>query len=419
MTYVLKRPNSLLKDIGCFFFILFFIFFTFATVYGAGTLAGTQIISGIARVAHDDGIVYSKDVKIVVYQGYGIDLVIPGFIGPITPEDSFYFPFNFKNVGNGTDAYRLSLAGTTKGWVAELLRDENNNGIHETVEVEGVPATVILAEDASYSLFLKLTAPNMVSEGDMGESTLTIAGSVNDGSSYLGTNGVYYGGPDVVSAKVEAKVVEVDTSVPSISNLLVNEMTTLPYNIISTDIHITADILDDLPSNMKEIVVMLDDKMVYRGMLGDWKDSYNPYNGRFECNVKVKKPGIYRLQIIAEDRFGNSSQMVIDPMQVYAPDDIQVVGAPFSSPRTFAPARGEETAFQYILSADAVISIYVHDIVGRILWNKDYKSSAGPNQVFWNGRSSDGQALTDGIYFYKIVYKNQVLGAGKTTILEQ
>jgi len=419
MTYVLKRPNFFLRDIGLFFFILFFFFLSSAIAYGAGTLAGTQIISGVARVAHDDGVIYSKDVKIVVYQGYGIDLVMPGFIGPITPDDSFYFPFNFKNVGNGTDAYRLEASGTTRGWHADLIRDEDNNGIHETGEVRSVPSEVILAEDASYSLFVRLTAPKTVSEGDTGESNLTISGSVDDGSTYLGTNGVYYGGPDVVSAKVEARVVEIDTSVPTINNLLVNEMTTLPYNIVSTDIHITADILDDLPSNMEEITIMLDDKVIYQGSIKDWKDSYNPYSGRFDCQVKVKKPGSYRIKIVARDRFGNSSQMMIDPLQVYSPENIQVVGAPKSSPEIFAPRKGEETAFEYILSADAFVSIYVHDILGRILWSRNLKSSAGPNQVYWNGRSAEVNILGSGIYFYKIVYKNQVLGSGKATILEQ
>jgi hypothetical protein len=170
---------------------------------------------------------------------------------------------------------------------------------------------------------------------------------------------------------------------------------------------------------MEEITIMLDDEVVYQGSIEDWKNSYNPYSGRFDCHVKVKKPGSYRLKIIAQDRFGNSSQMVVDPLQVYAPEDIQMVGTPKSSPSIFVPRRGEETSFEYILSSDAFVSIYVHDIIGRILWSKNLKSSAGPNQVYWDGRSTEGNILGAGIYFYKIVYNNQILGSGKATILEQ
>jgi hypothetical protein len=419
MTYVLKRLNCILKDIGFFFFIFLFVFLSSAIAYGAGTLAGTNIISGSAKIAHDDGIVYSKDVKVVVNQSYGIELSLPNFIGPITAGDSFYFPFAFKNVGNGTDVYRLGISGTTNGWRAELILDENNNGIHEIREVRSVDLSVLLAEAASYSLFLRLTAPAAASEGEIGTSNFEIAGSRDDGSSYLGTNGIYYGGPDKILAKIEAKVIEIDTSVPTITNLLVNEMATLPYNIVSTDINITADIADDLPSNMEEIIIMLDDRVVYQGTLSDWKGSYNPYSGRFECQVKIKKPGSYRLKVMAQDRFGNSSQIVIDQLQVFSPEDIRMVGVPTSAPSTFAPRRGEETAFQYILSSDALVSIYIHDIIGKILWNKNIKSSAGPNQVFWDGKSTLGKTLGNGIYFYKIVYNNKVLGSGKTTILEQ
>ena len=397
---------------------------TFGNAYGAGTLAGTDIISSKAELVHNRQKDFSRQVSVRVSQGYGIEVKSPDYIGPVTPGGSFYFPIRMTNIGNGSDTYNLFINNITDSWDAELIKDDNFNGIHEEREKTQVGSPVILSENAEMSMFLLLTAPEEARNGSMGKALLQINGSVVDGGPYLGMNGIYYGGPDVISTKVTAKVINIDTSAPDISDLLVNRKTRLPYDVISTRITISAIILDNLPNSVEKIVVMINDRIIFEADDKDWKEHYNPNNGKFNLIHPVKEPGIYSLKIIVWDKYGNSSQNTIDPLRVYSPEDVKLFDEPVSDGSPFSPSKGEKFALKYILSTDADITLVIHDLLGRIKWEKTFKAGvengakAGENKVFWNGRSSLGKILKSGIYFFKIVHDDKVLGKGKTTILE-
>jgi hypothetical protein len=51
-----------------------------------------------------------------------------------------------------------------------------------------------------------LTPPAKVAKGAVGRTTLVVAGSVDDGGVYQGTNGFFYGGPDKVQSVDEVSV---------------------------------------------------------------------------------------------------------------------------------------------------------------------------------------------------------------------
>lgn len=417
----LRDKNPTLKC-GVLFFI--FIICLSANAYGAGTLVGTDIISGRAELVHDKKVDFSRKVLVRVSQGYGLEVKSPDYIGPVTPGGSFYFPFKMANIGNGSDTYNLFIHNITSGWDAGLIRDDNFNGIHEAREQEQLGSPVILSENAEMSMFLLLTAPEDARNGSMGKAMLRISGSVADGGPYLGMNGVYYGGPDVVSSKVTAKVINIDISAPAIADILINKKTRLPYDVISTNITITASILDNLPNSVEKIVVMINDRIVFEADDKDWKQNYNPYSGKFNLVCPVKKPGIYSIKIIAWDKYGNSSQNTIDPLRVYSPDDVKLFEEPVSDLSPFSPSRGERFALKYFLSTDADITLVFHDLLGKIKWEKTFKAGvevgakAGENMVLWDGRSKMGKMLKSGIYFFKIVHDDKVLGKGEATILE-
>lgn len=416
-----KLRNPTLK---CGVSIFIFIICLSANAHGAGTLAGTDIISSKAELVHNKKVDFSRKVLVKVSQGYGLEVKSPDYIGPLTPGGSFYFPINMTNIGNGSDTYNLVMHNITNGWDAELIKDDNFNGIHEEREKKQVGSPVILSENAELSMFLFLTAPEKARNGSMGKAMLQINGSVTDGGPYLGMNGVYYGGPDVITTKVTAKVINIDTSAPAIADLLINKKTRLPYDVISTKISISANITDNLPNSVEKIVIMINDKIIFEADSKDWKDNYNPYSGKFNLTYPIKEPGIYSLKIIAWDKYGNSSQNTIDPLRVYSPDDVKLFDKPVSDVSPFSPSKGEKFALKYILSTDADITLVFHDLLGRIKWEKTFKAGvengakAGENRVSWDGRSRLGEMLKSGIYFFKIVHDDKVLGKGKATILE-
>ncbi len=68
----------------------------------------------------------------------------------------------------------------------------------------------------------------------------------------------------------------------------------------------------------------------------------------------------------------------------------------------------ESTQIVYSIPEDDVVRIDILSsggaLVNTVLWSRQY---AGMNTVFWNGDTPSGSPLSDGIYFYRIMYRNQ------------
>jgi hypothetical protein len=386
-------------------------------------VAGTEIEIGRAEVFHDSQVSYSDELSISVSQDYGLNLVTPEVVGPVSPGGSYYFPHILSNVGNGSDQFGFELSGTTTDWSTTLVRDDNRNGIHEGSETSPVENPVTLAEDATYYFFVVLTAPENAASDATGQTTLTSSGSVDDGGTYLGANGSYYGGPDSGLSSVLARVVWVDTTPPSISNLIINGRKRFAEDIISSRLKIEATVTDDEPRNVAKIEVWIDDSLKYQGTTADWKDAYDMESGKFEVELSQLDPGEYSFKIIAWDRIGNKAEESISPLYVSSPTDIRVVGPPLNFPNPFAPLKGEKTAIAYVLATDMDITLYIYDLVGSPVWKRNYHAfeeggKAGYNEIVWSGRTDFGQIAGNGIYICKIVHHNKVIARLKVTVLD-
>jgi flagellar hook assembly protein FlgD len=100
---------------------------------------------------------------------------------------------------------------------------------------------------------------------------------------------------------------------------------------------------------------------------------------------------------------------------------VQVIGTPNNYPNPFSPMSGGATKIQYTLSRDATITIIIYDISGHEVKRMKYSSGTsggkgGTNQASWNGTSLAGEVIGNGMYFYKIISGNQVIGSGKLVI---
>ena len=102
---------------------------------------------------------------------------------------------------------------------------------------------------------------------------------------------------------------------------------------------------------------------------------------------------------------------------------VQVIGRPNNYPNPFSPMSGESTTIQYTLSTDAAITIIIYDITGHEVKRMKFSSGTsggrgGTNQAAWDGRSLGREVAGNGMYFYKIISGNEVIGSGKLVILD-
>ena len=84
---------------------------------------------------------------------------------------------------------------------------------------------------------------------------------------------------------------------------------------------------------------------------------------------------------------------------------------------------GGTTSILYTLSTDAAITIIIYDITGHEV--KRIKRGAGTNggrggtnQADWDGRSLGRDFAGNGMYLYKIISGNEVIGSGKLVVFE-
>jgi flagellar hook assembly protein FlgD len=85
---------------------------------------------------------------------------------------------------------------------------------------------------------------------------------------------------------------------------------------------------------------------------------------------------------------------------------------------------GGSTTIQYTLSTDATITIIIYDITGHEVKRMKFRSGTaggkgGTNQVNWNGISLGGEVVGNGMYLYKIISGDKVIGSGKLVIFDR
>jgi len=102
---------------------------------------------------------------------------------------------------------------------------------------------------------------------------------------------------------------------------------------------------------------------------------------------------------------------------------VQVVSPPHNYPNPFKPMSGGTTSIQYTLSTDATITIVIYDMTGHEVKRMKFSGGTsggrgGINQVLWDGRSFGGKIVGNGMYFYKIISGNEVIGSGKLAIFD-
>jgi hypothetical protein len=148
----------------------------------------------------------------------------------------------------------------------------------------------------------------------------------------------------------------------------------------------------------------------------DLKFSYTPYPNS-QATVKwtpTFSDGKHTLEILAKDPSGNFFDSVSHKYEFFVynqPDLLNV----FNYPNPFK----NDTYFTFELHGQnppEEFRIKVFTVAGRLIKDILIPQSelrVGFNRIYWNGRDQDGDEVANGVYFYKIIAKNN--GVVKTT----
>jgi hypothetical protein len=135
--------------------------------------------------------------------------------------------------------------------------------------------------------------------------------------------------------------------------------------------------------------------------------------------------GIHDVRVEAIDDQGNISTKEAVNLIVQTTGDIVVHGTPLNYPNPFDPGT-ESTTISYSLSRASNVSIRIFDLAGSQIAKQDYVANqsggkAGYNEVSWDGKSTSGNYVGNGIYIYLIITDGKVAqnGKGKVTVFKR
>ncbi|MBI5399263.1 hypothetical protein HZB07_01410, partial [Candidatus Saganbacteria bacterium] len=125
------------------------------------------------------------------------------------------------------------------------------------------------------------------------------------------------------------------------------------------------------------------------------------------------------ITITAANAFGSTSEVF--RVQVRG-GKAALIGTPITFPSPLNLATDTKVTFQYTLSQDVPVEMFVFDISGRIVWRKlnnarEEGGSAGINKFDWNLMTDQGGKISAGIYICTLVNKDngELLGKVKLT----
>lgn len=102
---------------------------------------------------------------------------------------------------------------------------------------------------------------------------------------------------------------------------------------------------------------------------------------------------------------------------------LRILDTPLCFPNPFNPEKDGSVAFQYTLSDDAKIDIFIFNIAGevvkKIVLNEGEEGAIGQlNKVKWDGMTDQGTIASNGIYIINIVSRdeNRILGKFKLSV---
>jgi hypothetical protein len=178
-------------------------------------------------------------------------------------------------------------------------------------------------------------------------------------------------------------------------------------------------ITDNLAVDGKSIKFYLDNALVTATItrINDAK-----YQADYEVTKELEDEKVmtHKVRIEANDTALNTGTGEVKNLKVsYSSPGI--IGPIISYPPIFRPLIDPPVKFVYTLTGDADVMIFMFDVSGQNVWTArcaigTMGGRAGYNEVPFDGRSDLGGYLGNGIYVFRIVANNHVIGTGHVLI---
>jgi subtilisin family serine protease len=365
-----------------------------------GTSFASPFVAGLAALlkAVNPGLTSRQIIDTITAEADDIDSLNPGFEGKL---------------GKRINAY-LAAAGV----VAKITSPESSSYVKGKIDIYGSASGW---DFSSYEVeVLKTGAP----VATLKTSAASVEGGILGSWDTTGYNGEY-----IIRLKVSAKgsnSLEADVAV-FVDNITPEANITSPVQsgYIQGKISVIGSAKDQYldwyvleygrgaaPSvyeKIKKSYVSVD-----TGVLATWETSglEGVYTLRLTVNDKVKTSTTQSITI-------NILSSGAVAKQAEPQDSLPLA---FALPNPFDPSRDGNMAFSYSLKGNFYTSIYLFDLSGSLIWQKNYSAGenggkSGENNPSWDGIDLYGEMVRNGVYLYQIVADKRVIARGKLVVL--
>ncbi len=162
---------------------------------GHPTLAGTVITANQVSVAYTGGSVTINpywETTVKVIRGYELIPTAPRTTSINVPQ-LVYFPHKIINRANVTDNVTWNILFIDANWSYVFIKDDNDDGVHQSEEVTTINTAITLASNATYNFFVKFS-PILASTLFSGVNISSVTTNFSTFYSYNGFNSHKYGG---------------------------------------------------------------------------------------------------------------------------------------------------------------------------------------------------------------------------------
>jgi hypothetical protein len=384
-------------------YILSLAIFLMSHAWAAMTLSGT-LIANVAFV----NTATTNVATTIVTSIYGVSGNSGVFnINTVVSTDN-YATYLFSNVGNITDNFSISLSSSHPSWNFSLIADSNQDGIHQAGENTVLSPVQNLASGAQRYFFIKATSPGTPVNGYV---TLTVQGSINDGSSYLGDNATTYGLSDTKISTFNYFVSGSDSTPPVISNVVYSGQ-----NIIDGDFIKPTGLLAAMVVDSESGVSVSSLRVIVDGVT--YNSGISFVSGNLTFTIPTLADGTHAITVYALNNDGFAGQLSKINLQVSS--EAVIIGRVLNYPNPFKSGTCTQIAYQ--LSKETDITFIVFDLIAEPIFKGTIKAGdpgarAGYNEFCWDGKNGQGKNIGNGFYLGVILDKNgRVMGKVKTLV---
>jgi hypothetical protein len=356
------------------------------------------------------GIPINAEAVTVTVQMDGTNQVLKGMDGNSLPTGEVIQIISASGETiHGPNEYGGASGGDQLLWTGAV----GQGGLHSGAFVRDFAGSQSLSDDNKKIYVRAWNGPSLPQSDHYGDSQLS--GSIEVGDPPMP---VEWSVPSFEVTTIFTP--EALSSVMKVEQVWVNGIKFRSGDIISSRVSMEVLISSEAGAEVASTMVRVDNIPIYPPFtLLSGNSTYGTWFGTFTMPQTSQQKHVFTFHM--EDISANACEATMEARVLGG--SVQVIGGIYNYPNPFSPMSGANTTIQYTLSKDATVTVLIYDITGhetkRMRFNSGTNGArGGTNQISWDGRSLGGQVAGNGMYLYKIISGNGVIGSGKLVVLD-